>query len=81
MSGKTITVERDVEEDESIAEAIYNLLSDIDPLTRLDMKGRASLREASESPEKRSTKWTYRTQQPSAKFAERYARLVEGEEE
>ncbi len=85
LAEKTITVERDVEENESIAEAIDSLLSDIAPLSKLEMKGRVSALKhetaaVSEPPEK-STRWIYQTQQPSAKFAERYAKLVDEEEE
>ena len=86
LAEKTITVEKDVEENESINEAIGILLSEIAPLSKLEMKGRASNPEmtpvgsGSEPPEK-SMKRVYKTQQPSAKFVERYAKLVDESEE
>lgn len=84
LAGKSITVERDVEENESIAEAIASLLSEIAPLSQLEMKGHEPKHEmvaVGSKPSETSRAMVYRTQQPSAKFAERYAELMEEAEE
>ncbi len=84
LAGKSVTVERDVEENESIAEAIAGLLSEIAPLSQLEMKGhepKPEMAAVGSKPSETSRAWVYRTQQPSAKFAERYAELMEEAEE
>ncbi|MCW3141127.1 MAG: hypothetical protein N2V72_02955 [Methanophagales archaeon] len=88
LAEKTITVERDVEENETVTEAIDSLLSEIAPLSKLELKGQGralthgiATAVSGLEPPKKSTKWIYKTQQPSAKFAERYAKLVDEEEE
>lgn len=82
LAGKSITVERDVEENESMAEAIAGLFSEIAPLSQLEMKGhepKPEMAAAGSKPSRTSRAWVYRTQQPSAKFVERYAELMEEE--
>ncbi|MCK4476833.1 MAG: hypothetical protein KAU16_08915 [Methanophagales archaeon] len=86
LDEKTITVERDVVENESITEAIDSLLSEIAPLSKLEIKGRALKPEmaaagSGSEPTGKREKWSYKTQQPSAKFVERYAKLVDEAEE
>jgi len=85
LAGKSVTVERDVEEEnESIVEAIADLLSEIAPLSQLEMKGHEPKHEIAavgSKPSETSKAWVYRTQQPSAKFVERYAELMEEAEE
>ena len=84
LAGKSITVERDVEENESIVEAVAGLLSEIAPLSQLEMKGhepKPEMAAVGSKPSETSRTMVYRTQQPSAKFVERYAELMEEAEE
>jgi hypothetical protein len=85
LDEKTITVERDVEEAaETVTGAIIRLLSDIAAISKTEQSvpGRKIAEESVKTePEAKSVKWVYQTEQPSAKFAERYAKLMEEEEE
>ncbi|RLG33249.1 hypothetical protein DRN97_05455 [Methanosarcinales archaeon] len=86
LAEKTITVERDVGENENVIEAIDSLLSEIASLSKLEMKGRGrglkhEMAAAGSGFELPGGRWVYQTQQPSAKFVDRYAKIVDEEEE
>ena len=81
LAEKTITVERDVGENENVIEAIDSLLSEIASLSKLEMKGRGRGLKHEMTAAGPGRRWIYQTQQPSAKFVERYAKIVDEEEE
>ena len=84
MADKTITVERDVEEDENVTAAVMRLLSEVTVLSKKSQGAQTLEHTRTEEAVKarpKSTKWVYQTQQPSAKFVERYAELMEEAEE
>jgi len=82
LDEKTITVERDVEEDENVTAAVIRLLSEIAILSKTKEEAQTLEQAMTEEPIKaeqvvKSAKWIYPTRQPRVKFAERYAKLME----